>query len=490
MNESRFEVARKVADAVLYEGYVLYPYRASATKNRARFQWGVVVPPAYAQRDRSETDTLFTDLLLDQGAEGRVTARLRYLQLQARTVQRRVDDAYVEADELRIGGRHVLPFDEAVEHTVDAEVEIAALLEGSREVPFVAAGGEDAELVGSPPQGRIVRRREEVRGLVALRAEVLPGPHGVVKVRIAVSNTTACTQVPERRDDGLRCSLIAAHVLVAAEGARFISLLEPPEWAAPYVRACERSVLFPVIVGEPGHDDVMLASPIILYDHPKVAPESPGQLYDATEIDELLLLRTMTLTDEEKDEARATDERAAGVIEGAEELPPEILERLHGAIRFMRRAGASSPAGVPDAGASPPDRGAGPAPWPARGPGIAAVGAGVPRGEGPRGPWWDPGEDRSVSPETDSIDIDGVPVARGSRVRLHPRVGSADAQDMFVEGRTARVEAVFHDVDGRDHLAITLEDDPTAELHSWYGRFMYFSPAEVEPLGSDEPEAG
>ncbi len=95
---------------------------------------------------------------------------------------------------------------------------------------------------------------------------------------------------------------------------------------------------------------------IILEDHPAIAPESPGALYDATEIDEILALRTAALTDEEKREARGTDDRAAAVIDLADTMPPEVLERLHGAVRSLRevtgtRTGtASAPAadGFPD----------------------------------------------------------------------------------------------------------------------------------------------
>jgi hypothetical protein len=58
---------------------------------------------------------------------------------------------------------------------------------------------------------------------------------------------------------------------------------------------------------------------------------------------------------------------------------------------------------------------------------------------------------------------------------------------MFLAGRAARVEAVLQDVDGSRHLAVSLEDDPGAEMHQWYGRFRYFSPGEVEPIGEEEP---
>ena len=195
-----------------------------------------------------------------------------------------------------------------------------------------------------------------------------------------------------------------------------------------------------------GGDDVMLSSPIILYDQPEIASESPGDLYDALEIDEILSLRTMTLTDEEKQEARATDPRAAAIIDRVDTMSPEMLERLHGTIRSLREV------------------------VPGRDEERAEV------------PWWSPGADASIDPEKDSVDIRGAKVAKGSRVRLCPGARRADAQDMFLAGRMAVVEGVFLDVEDKHYLAVTLEDDPAAELHQWHGRFLYFAPDEVEPI--------
>ena len=111
-----------------------------------------------------------------------------------------------------------------------------------------------------------------------------------------------------------------------------------------------------------------------------------------------------------------------------------------------------------------------------------------PAGEGEQVPWWDPGADASVSPGTDSVVIAGHRVARGSRVILRPGRRRADAQDMFLAGRAALVEAVLLDVDDTAYLAVTLADDPAADLQSAHGRFLYFAPDEVEPDAS-EPDA-
>ena len=211
--------------------------------------------------------------------------------------------------------------------------------------------------------------------------------------------------------------------------------------------------------------DLLLSSPVILYDHPEVAAESPGELFDATEIDEILTLRTLALTDAEKQQARATDPRAAQIMDRLDGMPPEMLERMHGAIRYLK----SAPAGA----------GLGPGREPAELPSPGEV------TDPPSVPWWDPGSDTSVSPETDHVVIGGVRVARGSRVRMRPGSRRADAQDLFLAGREAIVQAVLHDVDGQLHVAVSPDHDPAAELQRSHGRFLYFAPDEIEPI--DEP---
>src|SRR5690606_18933538 len=125
------------------------------------------------------------------------------------------------------------------------------------------------------------------------------------------------------------------HLLVGVSDGELLSTIDPPTWAIDAAAACRNVRTYPVLLGQPGASDLMLAVPFILYDHPQVAPESAGDLCDATEIDELLLLRTRTMTDDEKRHARATDPRAAQIIDRADALPAEWLARMHGATRDL-----------------------------------------------------------------------------------------------------------------------------------------------------------
>ncbi len=91
-----------------------------------------------------------------------------------------------------------------------------------------------------------------------------------------------------------------------------------------------------MLVGEQNTRQAMLSSPIILYDYPQIAPESPGSLFDGTEIDEILSLRIMTLTDQEKHEIRQSDDRAREILDRTEQLPEEQFMKLHGVLRSLQ----------------------------------------------------------------------------------------------------------------------------------------------------------
>jgi len=488
--------ARQVADAVLYEGYLLYPYRQSAQKNRSRFQFGVLMPPAYRAVDDCEPSACQTECLLECADDAVVEILVRFLHFQRRTVQRIAPDtgAISDVDTLTVNGVEYTSWDEAVEREQSFYARVGHLLGVETELLFQVSEGEELEGLTGPDgeqAGRLVRRWERLDAAIDVRAERVAGPYGALRLRVRLENRSQ-PRIPLRsRDDGLRHSLIAAHVLVAVPGGTFLSLTDPPQWAAAEAAACTNIGTWPVLAGPGDCRDLLLSSPVILYDHPEVAPESAGDLFDATEIDEILTLRTLALTDDERRQARATDPRAAELIDRLDVLPPEMLERMHGAIRYLAPSGppASAGAGGTATAAGPPSGDFAVPSWGTPGDGDPAV----PSWETPAGaerkPWWDPGSDASVSPETDHVLVGGVRIARGSRVRMRPGSRRADAQDLFLVGREAIVEAVLHDVDGHVHVAVSPTSDPLADLQRNHGRFLYFAPDEIEPVET-APVAG
>jgi hypothetical protein len=134
------------------------------------------------------------------------------------------------------------------------------------------------------------------------------------------------------------CSMLSAHTLLAVHEGSFLSLLDPPEEYRSAAAACKNIATWPVLAGREGERSLMLSSPIILYDYPQIAPESAGDFFDGTEIDEILTLRVLTLSDDEKQEVREGGDRARGILDRTEALPPEAFAKMHGAIRGLRKA--------------------------------------------------------------------------------------------------------------------------------------------------------
>jgi hypothetical protein len=440
------ERARSVADAVLYEGYLLYPYRASSGKNQSRWQFGVLGPREAAGTGLGEEDSLSAQFPVQAATELRLT--LRFLQLQHRRAERDIGDGtFCSVDQLVTPSGSWVTWDEAAEVEVSFEPLCFADADQPWILPIHVADSTDIEYLDG---GRLVRERAELTGTLEVR---VTAQGALDRVGVTVRNTGA---PPCDKQDAISRSMIGTHLIAdLADGpGTFVSLLEPPATAQRVVAGCRQHRCFPVLAGEdcgPGASDLLLISPIILYDHPEIAEQSKGALCDSTEIDEILTLRVMTMTDEEKAQARATDLLAARIIDQCDAMTAEAMLDLHGVLRDPH---AGEPGLIPEI---PDDV-----------------------------QWWDPQADNAVHPELDAVLVNGVRVAAGSRVRLHPS-RRADAQDMFVSGKTARVTAVHEDVDGGRHVAVVVEDDPAADLHDWYGRYLYFSPDEIEPLAERSP---
>ena len=439
---ANWDRARTIADAVLYEGYLLYPYRASSNKNQTRWQFGVLGPPGAADAGIGEDDSLSAQFLVED-AEG-ITLVVRFLQLQHRAAERDAGGGnYEPVDELTTSSGSWLSWDEAIEVELPFGPLIFADRAGSWTLPVTVPSGSDIEVVDG---GRLVRSRKSICGELTVSAEHLDD---LTRVSVTVRNTASRVE-QVGKDWAIATSMIGTHVIAEVVGGEFISLLDPPDRAAAAAAGCRQHRCFPVLAGPPDDNDLLLVSPIILYDHPEIAEQSEGALYDSTEIDEILTLRVMTMTDDEKAQARATDPLAAQIIDRCDAMSPEAMQRLHGVLRDPH---LGVPTGEPGLIPEIPD-------------GVE---------------WWDPLADNAVQPDIDAVLVNGVRVSRGSRVRLHPG-RRADAQDLFFAGKTARVTSVHEDVDGNQHVGVVVDDDPAADLHEWYGRYLYFAPDEVEPL--------
>lgn len=306
------ETVDAIANAVLYEGYLLYPYRHTAVKNRVRWTFGGLYPRCWSEATGgSEPWLQQMECLVIGGESCRLQVKVRFLRI------------------LECSRGDQPSWQEATEHTVEAaDFLLPVLFAEPVTMPFEIAGGSAAE-------AGTTRRWQTVHGEVEVAA--VPLDRDTTRLQLRIRNTTAlgvAATVP--REQAVLWCLASTHSVLGVGGGEFVSLTNPPERLRQAAQACQNVGVWPVLVGDRRTRDVLLASPIILEDYPQVAAESPVDLFDSSEIDELLTLRILTLTDEEKAEMRSGDERTRRLLDRAEALTPEQLMRLHGTVRSLR----------------------------------------------------------------------------------------------------------------------------------------------------------
>ncbi|GAC1389042.1 MAG: hypothetical protein NVS4B11_06510 [Ktedonobacteraceae bacterium] len=336
------EQVKEIANAVLYEGYLLYPYRQSAIKNRTRWTFGAVYPREYSEENGGiEPWTMHTECLVAGQADAIVLdITVRFLHLLVRTVVQPepVQDKHVEtyASGWDLANRFANePLQEGIEREVSAlDVSLHDLLAHPRRIPIEFPAVHMVEYPTQAGVSEVIREQQAITGAFILTAEQVDT--NLFRLSIEIENTTPGTNaVTSRRDVILLQSFVSTHTILYVRQGSFISLLEPPEELQAFVKGCQNLRTWPVLVGNEGERNVMLSSPIILYDYPRIAPESPGPLFDGGEIDEILSLRILTLTDEEKEQMRQ-DEHTREILERTEALTPEQFMKMHGTIRDMR----------------------------------------------------------------------------------------------------------------------------------------------------------
>ena len=423
------DLVDKIVKAVLYEGYILYPYRASSKKNqRERFTFGRVYPRQYsdAQNGREPCVMQTECLVRNESHDASLEISVRFLQPLAREACRATAPVAEASDALALQQVWL----EAIEREVNlSPITLNAPTKQLHEFTFPAATSVD---------DAITRRSEMICGRIELETQVIE--EAVVKISVRIFNETPVTaELIDNQDAVLMRTFASTHTILHAPGGEFVSLLDPEPEYLDLAKACRNIGTWPVLAGDKQkHErDAMLSSPIILYDYPQIAPESAGDLFDSTEIDELLTLRLQTLTDDEKIEMRRVDEQARRILERAETLLPEDLFKMHGTLREVRKTNEE---------------------------------------------FFNPAQRRQ------SAAVNGVTLKAGDRVRIRPK-RRADVIDIALEGKIAVIEAVEEDVDGNVHFAVVFEDDPGREIGMmrYIGHRFFYGADEVEPVSFTVP---
>ncbi|HZP13102.1 MAG TPA: hypothetical protein VFB36_11835, partial [Nevskiaceae bacterium] len=194
-----------IARALLYEGFALYPYRASALKNRSRWFFGGVYPPAWAALNPGDRDHVGAQMLLQGFDFTLIGATVRFLHFDGS------------------GG--------ATERCVEiSPCALAEIANRARVVSFDL-------------------------GSVSLSATPIGDAY---RIEVAVRN--ASVSQPATRDEAVPHTMASLHAVLRAADGDWISLLDPPPAHADAARACRQLGLYPVLVGPDGSHDTMLAS--------------------------------------------------------------------------------------------------------------------------------------------------------------------------------------------------------------------------------------
>jgi hypothetical protein len=414
------DLVDKIVSAVLYEGYILYPYRASSKKNqRERFTFGRIYPQEYSAKQNGREPCLMQTecLVRNESRDAALEVSVRFLQPLARETVEQVRHS-TDSLERRI-------WLEAREREVKlSPIPLNQAIARSRSFKFPAVQNMD---------GAILRRSEAINGEIELETDTVDS--ATVKISVRIFNKTQLSEdTIENQDAVLMRTFASTHMILNAPGGKFVSLLDPDPDCIELTAACRNIGTWPVLVGdkEKHERDAMLSSPIILYDYPQIAPESAGDLFDSTEIDELLTLRVQALSDTEKIEMQHVDEQARKILERAENLRPEEFLKMHGTLREVRKTNEE---------------------------------------------FFNPARRR------ESAAVGGVTLKAGDRVRICPK-RRADVMDIALEGKIAVIEAVEEDVDKNVHFAVVLEDDPGRDIGMmrYIAHRFFYSADEVEPI--------
>jgi hypothetical protein len=413
------EPLEQLIDALLYEGYALYPYTPGAAKNATPTPFGILYPPTYAAALHSTFARLELRCELRAPPDAVLSAEVRFL--------------------AAAGERH-----EAAPHRVRlADVTVGVLAASSAtgepgtsrqwDQPGVngqpGTSGQPGQpsASGQPGTQREIEIAQESPGrlLLALGLSAHELHSGSYEVTLAVENRTPCAHGLDR-SRALTHSLLSTHPILRVSGGRFSSPLECP---------CENVNTFPVLAS--ATDDAVIGAAIVLPDHPRIAPESRGGMFDSTEIEEALLLHVRTLSDTEREEIERQDPLVREMVARAAAATPDDILALHGRVTLRDPVTDTPPQEPPDL----------------------------------------------VDPQAGEqhAEVDGVRFARGAKVRIRPGP-DADLHARMLDGRTATIERIMVDYDGKTHLGVTIDDDPGQELLRESGRFLFFFAPEVEVL--------
>jgi hydrogenase maturation protease len=333
-------ILENLTKTLLYEGYALYPYHRSAAKNQKPIPFGVVFPKLYNDYNQYAHSKMQTECIVTGSYDLALSITIRFLHLKKIELFQRVasDENYIPAYDLTIGNKFYQTGWQTIERKISTgDLLISDLIKQKKLIPFEFDKTCNTEYL--PDEEKIVTAKQidtvsEINGIVNIGAAPVENIQNAFKVTVTITNNTAIEKAESTtRDEALSQSFLSTHTILQSPNGEFISHQNPGINWKTIIEQCENISAWPILIDE--GNTTLLASPIVLYDYPKINPQSPGDLFDSTEIEEALLLHVAVLSDEEKKRIAQTDEKLKAMLEKVHNVTPEDLINFHSGLKHI-----------------------------------------------------------------------------------------------------------------------------------------------------------
>ncbi|MGI8952070.1 MAG: hypothetical protein ACR2FN_10845 [Chitinophagaceae bacterium] len=335
-------ILENITQTLLYEGYALYPYHRSAIKNQKPIPFGVVFPQQYNIYNEHSHSKMQTQCIVTGSDNLQINISVRFLHLLKVEIfekdlqQKTSESDFVQVHNVSLNGKIYQAGWQTIERKISTgNLQISQLIK-NRKVIFIKFDKVYDTTNISDENGETVAKQinsvSQIKGTIIVEAESVKNTQNAFRITVTVTNTTPFENTEAiTRDEVLTQSFLSTHIILNTSDGQFISHQDPDEKWKTVIDECANINTWPILIDEA--NTTLLSSPIILYDHPQINPQSHGDLFDSTEIEEALLLHVNLLSDEEKKRISQSDEKLQAMLKKVGEITPEELINFHSGLK-------------------------------------------------------------------------------------------------------------------------------------------------------------
>ena len=329
--------------SILYEGYSLYPYYRSAVKNQMPVPFGVIFPQDYAAFHEHAPSRIQSECIIAGISNPSVTIQVRFLQVRKTEVfEKRTGDGengeFIAVARTEVNDRCLESGWQTIERNHSFECRAADLINRCKILPVAFDSWNEGEMIFNADKkvvAKLVTTVSATQGMIGFAMELIEGKSDAYRLTVVVTNATHIDQAATiSRDAVLGQSFLSSNIVFKTGEAQFISHLDPPSQWQSAIDACRNIHTWPIIVDDDNR--ALLSSPIILNDHPQINPQSAGDLFDSTEIEEALLLHVNLLSEQEKERICSNDPKLQAMLNKVSSLTPGDLSSYHSMMKEDR----------------------------------------------------------------------------------------------------------------------------------------------------------